>query len=608
MPLPANPPPTTPSVAKAVAPRWQRLAVYFGTLAFAAILLGSALAPQRDPQERLRKHSAPPPAVRQQIQAVAVDVDAALATDWKPHGIQPTERASDLLVMRRLSLALRGTIPSLEEIRLFESLPANERLEWWLADIFADRRYADYTAERFARAWVGVEDGPFLVFRRRRFVLWISEQFQKNRPFDETVRELVTASGLWTENPAVNFLTATVINDSGDDNPRPNRLASQTARAFLGVRMDCAECHDHPFDDRWTQRGFEGLAAFFAPARQSPGKSISGIQDDSEYQYTVIDRVTNQPRNVRPAVPFGEEWLPQEGSTRQRFAAWLTDRRNSAFARATANRAWALMFGRPLVEPVDDVPINDLTTKAITAYDHDAASSTATNQPDIPAPQRVIELLAEDYSAHDYDLQRLFRVIASTAAFQRESRRTPPLNEPAPTAEQVVQQRNRADVQAETVWAEFPLQRLRPEQMIGGLIQAGTLRTIDEQSHIFTQLIRFFRERDFVQRYGDAGADEFADRGGTIPQSLLLMNGDLARELIQPELLNASTRIAQFSNSHRQAIEATYLTMLTRRPSDQEIDYFERVWKDREPELGKQQLVYDLSWALMNSTEFRWNH
>ena len=174
--------------------------------------------------------------------------------------------------MRRLSLALTGSVPSLEEIRRFEARPEGRGSTAWLDDLLRDRRSADYLAERFARAFVGTEDGPFILFRRRRFVAWLSDAILENRPYDAIVRDMIADSGVWTDHPATNFVTVTF--DREAERPDPERLAARVARAFLGVRLDCAQCHDHPFQP-WKQADFRGLAAFFGGVRSD----LRGIRD-----------------------------------------------------------------------------------------------------------------------------------------------------------------------------------------------------------------------------------------------------------------------------------------------------------------------------------------
>ncbi len=254
-----------------------------------------------------------------------------------------------LQVCRRLSLGLLGTIPSLEEIRQIEAIPEAERVSWWLEHILADRRFADFFAERLARVYVGTENGPFIFFRRRRFVAWLGDNLAQNRPYDQLVRDLIADDGLWTDRPATNFISVTSQPDNGNQ-PDPVRLAGRVTRAFLGLRLDCAQCHDHPFA-AWVKGDFEGLSAFFGQTKLG----FKGIHDGSG-EYEVIDKKTQKPREIEPKVPFAPELLPGTGSRRDRLAAWVTNPGNAYFARATVNRVWALMVGRPLVEPVDNLP------------------------------------------------------------------------------------------------------------------------------------------------------------------------------------------------------------------------------------------------------------
>src|SRR5262245_32889076 len=198
------------------------------------------------------------------LKSVVERVNAQFAARWKEAGVKPAVHASDLQVVRRLSLALQGTVPSLQEVRQFEADERPDRLEHWTRRMLADVRFADYFAERLARGLVGNDNGQFVIYRRGRFVDWLSEQLQKNTPYDEMVRTMISQSGLWTGNPAVNFVTAAINEGDVDE----NKLAGKTVRAFLGQRIDCAQCHDHPFAN-WKQHEFEELAAFYGQVQQS---------------------------------------------------------------------------------------------------------------------------------------------------------------------------------------------------------------------------------------------------------------------------------------------------------------------------------------------------
>lgn len=540
---------------------WARHLLFWGLVIAGVSAFGSTFLPRAKPQ---RPQSFRPWQLEgNEFRDVVSRVDEIFREQWAAEQLRPAARADDLAIARRISLALTGTIPSLEEIRLLESGPTEHRVAWWLARLQEDRRSSDYLAERLARAFVGVNEGPFLLYRRRRFVSWLSDQLQANRRYDTLVRDLISSSGRWTDTPATNFITVTITPDS-DKDPDEAALAARVARAFLGVRIDCAECHDHPFES-WKQGDFHGLAAFFGPTT----RSVAGIRDGKD-GYQVQDRKTLEMQTVSPHVPFQSELLPGEGGPRWRLASWVTHPENRAFARATVNRVWGQMFGRPLVEPIDDIPLEQ--------------------------KQPVLDALAEDFVAHRYDLRRLMQIIAETEVFQLDSEGNPDV------ADDDLSQRN------EELWAAFPLTRLRPEQVAGSILQASSLTTLDHEAHILLRLARDGGQKDFTRRYGDTGEAEFDEHGGTIPQRLLMMNGNLVKDRTQGgNPLNATPQIALLAHTDAKAIESAYLCILTRHPNDDEARHFEdRLEASRGP--NRVRLIEDLCWTLMNSTEFAWNH
>ena len=534
---------------------WMRNLLFCGLVGGGLFTVGANLMPPRASKPVTRYD---PAAYNDPTFRAAVDqVDDAFRQQWAADKLQPAPPAADLLVARRLSLGLMGVVPSLEEIRQFEALPAEERLPWWLDHILQDRRFDDYFAERLARAYVGTEDGPFIFYRRHRFVTWLDEQLAHNRPYDELVRDLIADEGLWTDKPATNFVSVTVHPDK-QNQPDPVRLAGRVTRAFLGIRLDCAQCHNHPFAE-WKKADFEGLSAFFGQTHLG----FTGIYDGAG-EYIVEDRKTQEQKTVEPKVPFNPELLPEHGTRRQRLAGWVTNPKNPYFARAAVNRVWALLFNRPLVEPVDNLQSSD---------------------PIHPA----LQILADDFTAHRYDLRRLIRVVASCQAFRLDSASDGDDGEAR-----------------EKGWALFPLTRLRPDQVAGGVQQAASVATNDAEANVLFRLIRYTQERDFVTRYGDSGEDEFDGRTGTIPQRLLMMNGVLVGEKIKESPFNASTRIAWMAPDDPRAVETAYLAVLSRRPTAAEAEHFEAELADNHRTHA--QRLEDLYWALINSTEFSWNH
>jgi hypothetical protein len=497
------------------------------------------------------------PSASSEAQKAAAKVDAASEAEWATKKIPPAPRADDLTIIRRLSLALTGSIPSLEEIRDVQTLKGENVPQQWLERLLADRRTSDYLAERLARVYVGTENGPFLIYRRRRLVEWLSEALLQNRPYDRIVRDLIGSKGVWTTSPAVNFITVT--NEPGKG-PDEKKLAAKISRAFLGVRIDCVECHDGKLGSPWKQSDFHQLAAYFGQTKFD----LTGLRDDPKQQYKTRYLGETEPAVISTQVPWKPELMPEKGTPRSRLADWITAKENKAFARAVVNRFWALLFNKPLVTPVDDIPLEG------------------------PFPPGM-ELIAEDFIAHDYDLHRLIRVITSTRLFAASSLSDHP--------------------EAERHWAAFPVTRLRPEQMAGSVIQAASLGTLDAEAHVLFRIKRDIDVGNFVKRYGDRGEDDFDDGGGTIPQRLLLMNGNMVTDNVKNNPLTAaSTRIGLLSPDDRTAVESAYLAIFTRKPTPAEATHFEALLASAKSNGMRSNTLSDLYWTLMNATEFSWNH
>ncbi len=509
---------------------------------------------------------------------VVAAVNGEFIDAWNNADLEAAPPASVLAVMRRASLALHGTVPSLEEIREFGpseqmvDTPAakNDLLDRYIQYLLADRRYADYVSERFARVFVGVDAGPFLVYRRRRFQLWLSDQLFANRRYDSLCRELISGTGVWVSDPAVNFVTATITDDS-QGRPDLPKLAGRTSRAFLGMRLDCLQCHDDALGTiglsfegmsrEALQTDFHQFAAFYSQA----SISLGGVQDDyRHYSYTYLGDEADT--LIPPKVPFQSDLTLPAGSRRGQLATWITARQNRAFSRTAVNRVWAIIFGKPLVEPVDDIPLSG------------------------PFPPGL-ELLATDFSDHEYDLQRLIQIITRLDVFRISSR----------AAFEVTSQHEQA-------WTVFPLVRLRPEQVAGGIGQTARVRTINAD---VSYSVRQQQQQDilsFVKRYGDTGEDEFEDRGGTITQRLLMMNGNFVRDRTRSsDDSNAAARIAAIAEDDEDAVRITYLCVLTRLPSKTERDHFILALHGVSAE-QRERVLEDLFWTLINSTEFSWNH
>jgi len=396
-------------------------------------------------------------------------VDAAFEETWQDANLQVAETVDHLTYARRMSLGLAGTVPSLEEMRVLESVSNEIRNERWLQHLLADDRTSLFLAERLARAFVGVEGGPFLVYRRSRFVSWLADQLQQNVPYDQIVRRVLTDKGTWTQSPAVNFYSKTIDQNEDEGNVDPVLLAGRTSRAFLAMRIDCLQCHgdflgnvnlgDPQNPSGGQQTDFHSLAAFFS----GTGISLGGVHSSPEpvpWQVQLLG--DSEESTVQPSLPFLKKLDGEESDLRLRLANWVTHRENRPFARAIVNRLWAIVYGRPLVEPVDNI------------------------------------------IASQYDLRRAITVIASCKPARLNSRASFGIS-------------NRHG----QTFAVFPMRRLRPDQVAGAIVQSSSLTTINSQAHILDRLMKFGSKRDFVRRFGDPGENEFEQRGETVTQKLL---------------------------------------------------------------------------------------
>lgn len=502
----------------------------------------------------------PIPAIQSQQSTFEIvkKVDQSFIQYWQEQSTIPARKVTTMQVVRRISLALTGSIPSLEELRRLETIPEDKQISTHLEHILQSQRFHAYMAERFARFTVGVDAGPFLVYRRRRYVHWLEEQFAANTPIDTLVYRLITAEGIWTTNPAVNFLTATIDPNNDKEGPDEVKLAARTSRAFLGLRLDCMQCHNDKLNRQWKQKDFHELASFYTDAEAT----VHGIRDkDKDYQVK-LNRAKEK-AIIHAKVPLSEELSQKQGSERERLAKWVTHPQNPHFSRVMVNRVWAFLFGQAIVQPIDDIPLQG------------------------PYPPGF-EILANDFSKNNFNLKRLIRILVSTRLFSLDSR-----NE---------------NTKRDTSYTHYPLTRLRPEQVAGSLVQASSLKTLDASSHILVQQIRNTQLNDFIFRYGDFGEDEFTLRGGTIPQRLLLMNGNIVKERLKDNIFfNASTQISSTKDDDK-AIESAFLASLTRHPSKEEKFYFKKELIGPHSANKRRQIFEDLHWSLLNSTEFSWNH
>ncbi len=494
--------------------------------------------------------------------AMAADqVNALLQETWTDYSIEPAAGADDLQVYRRLALALVGTAPSLEEIRRFEADPSPDRLQQWTTRFISDSRFVEYFAARLGDAFVDPVAEDLKPHQRERFRRWLGKSLQQGTAYSEIAREMIAAHGVFADRPATTFVSLEL--SLGDQ--AAERLAARTSRAFLGQRIDCAQCHDHPFAE-WTQPQFEGLAAYYGQVQFRDAR----VQDTHSRPFVIEDDRAQEERTVAPEVPFDSQWISDGKHLRAQLATWVTHTENRRFRRAIANRVWGLMLGRAFITPVDDLP-----------------------DPSSPDDPDVLDVLATDLANHGDDLRRLIHVIVATRAFNLAS------THEALEDEESAQQHEEA-------WAVFPVTELSPQQMFRAMQQAAAVKTLRaENANTFSAIRRYEQQDRFVNDYGIASDAEDA-QASTIPHTVQRLSGNFTRQLSNATLLTAPGRIAVMSTDATTCLENCYLACLSRRPMPDERKHFLPQFAGN---LNRRaNAVEDVYWTLFNSAEFCWNH
>jgi len=359
-------------------------------------------------------------------------IDGYLSSFWERQQITPADPASDAAWLRRASLDLSGVIPHVWEVREFLADEGADRHERVVERLLYSPAYATHIANVWSTAMMPEGDtNPNLQYARGGTEVWLRNRFAKGWPYDETVRELLTYPI-----PRDAAQVARRYNETGNPvgffvakETQPEKLAATTARFFLGVRIECAQCHDHPFAD-WKQEDFWQLAAFYAGLRrENPDNEYSNVAEDESVRKIAIGE-TDQMVNAAFLDGSQPEWA-DDTVPRAVLADWLTSEANSYFARATVNRLWAMLFGDRLVQPVDDF--------------------------DRLNPPRHLELLdhlADEFIAHDYDFRHILRAVVMTRAYRLSSEVTHP------------SQKDRRAL------AVMPVRGLTPEQFMTSLVRA----------------------------------------------------------------------------------------------------------------------------------------
>lgn len=483
-------------------------------------------------------------------------IDELVDAKLRKLNIHPAGLCSDADFLRRVHLDIIGTLPTATEARVFlEDSSLGKRSE--LVDsLLVRKEYADFQALK----WSDVLRVNRLALGHKQaynYYRWLRDVFARNRPFDEFARDVVTASGPLSKNPAGNLFKVA---------KKPGEAAATVSQVFLGIRIECAQCHHHPFD-QWSQRDYYGMEAFFT---QVNFKSTPADQMLLPNRRTT----TKHPRTgdvvQAHALLENEPEETPEGDRRQVFADWLTAEDNRWFARNIVNRVWAQLIGRGIVTPVDDFRL--------------------TNPPTNP---ELLDALAKYFVESGFDLHELIRVITSSRTYQLETT-------PSPMNERDEQNYSRALFKRLDAEVRFDMicQVTGTTEKFKG-VPAGyrAIQLWDSQvPHYFLSL--------FGRPVRATACECERATQPSVAQVLHVLNSPQIQEKLSSEAGRLAILEGTIADDEK-LIDEIYLMFYSRFPTAEEQQSVSRYLGKAD---NRRQAVEDLAWSLMNTVEFLFNH
>jgi len=471
----------------------------------------------------------------------------------------PSQPAADYTFLRRAYLDVIGRLPTPDEARAFLTSDAPTKREELVDALLARPEYADYWANKWADL---LRPNPYRVGIKptMAFDAWIRESFRQNKPYDQFVRELVTATGSTWRNGAATLFR---------DRRTPDEITPVISQLFLGIRLECAKCHHHPFEV-WGQDDFYSLAAYFSRVAHKGQGSSPPISGGEETVFvadsgSVTHPITGKTLEPRPLFGMARPIEPGE-DPRQALADWLTSPDNDAFAQVAVNRVWAELMGVGLVDPVDDL--------------------RATNPPSNPA---LLAALADDFRAQGFDQKKLIRRIMTSHVYALSS---------IPSA------RNVSDTRS---YSRHLRRRLRAEVLLDAVCDVTGIsekfsampegaRSMEIWTHRIDSL--------FLDAFGrpDANQDPPYERvaDSTIVQALHLMNSpELHKKITHDD--GRAAKLAASDRPPHEIVDELYLLIYSRFPTGEERQAVTAVF---EAGADRRAATEDLMWALMNTPEF----
>lgn len=516
---------------------------------------------------------------------LAKRIDAQLDTALSKAAIRPSPLASDAEFLRRAFLDLTGKVPTYERVKAFLADADTQKRAKLIDELLDSGDFGKHFANIWADILIKRDADTNRALSTEPFTKWLAKELNDNKGWNKIVGDMVTASGKVEESPQSLFIVANQDNNQVS----PSKLTAATANLFMGLQLQCAECHVHPTVETWKQDDFWGMAAFYGHVKfERDGDKVPRAP------IVAVKEVGRQPEPRGKAAKMGEKAIPAndviaipdptdskkttgtakaklfEASKpanmgtnipyRPKLAEWLTSPSNPYFARATVNRFFAHVFARGIINPVEDMGPNSK-----------------------PSHPELLNELAKSFAKSNFDVKYLLRAYCNTSAYNRTSKP------------------NESNLEDETLLSHVPVKVIGAQELIDS-IQLVTGRSAPRDFQRFREKIapkgvsapatgvRFFDKREYE--------DDPTDFSYGIPQLLKQMNTGMTNSYAPVQ------RFAKPGRDRAEVINDLYLTALGRPVSAKDLERLDKFAEGRD----KSKLYQDIFWALLNSAEFVSNH
>ncbi len=519
-------------------------------------------------------------------------INAEIRKGWADGGFTPSPKAGDNEWCRRVFLDVIGRIPTVGELNAFLAEPSNTRKTKLLDRLLTSDEYAEEYANYWASVWTNLLIGRPPARRENRSMInregmhqYLRVSFLRDKPYDQMVYELVSATGATSPdskeyNGATNFLVNMLLENA-------TQATSKTAKLFLGLQVQCTQCHNHPFND-WKQDQFWSMNAFFRQTKASPleraGRDIeSALLENRDFHgegSTPSEaEIYYELRNGTMAVAYptfvdGTKINPSgyvdQVNRRAELGKLIT--KSEYLGKAISNRMWGHFLGYGFTKPVDDMgPHNP------------------------PSHPELIERLGSEFTAQGNDIKKLIRWITLSEAYGLSSRVGPKNKKDDPSLGE------------KPKFSRFYLRQMQPEQLYESLQVIKFLPKEDRK--LKGTLDERFKERNtwlmqFTVNVNNDEGEDLTTFNGTIPQILMMMNGPLIKEVTSTESGSLLTKLAAAGMKPHEMIEYLFLAAFARTPSSSDVGMCQAALSAHGAAMGYQ----DIWWALLNSNEFIFVH